>query len=203
MKKLNWIKFENKIKEISLRIFTPYEISIIFNVSLRSVHAFFNYYLNKEMILKIKKNYYCLKSFIPSDFFIASFVYQPSYISLETTLSYYGIIPETTYELISITPKKTFNFKFNKKSFVYHRIKKEFFFGYQLKDLNSERFFLADKEKAILDYLYFCFLKKKILNDRLTIDPKKFDKKKLNQYLARFENRNFQEYVREKLKKIL
>lgn len=203
MKKLNWLKFEEEIKKISLKIFTPYEISVIFNVSLRSVQAFFNYHLKKGMILKIRKNYYCLKSFPPFDYFISSFVYRPSYLSLETALSYYGLIPEITYEIISVTPKKTFSFKFAGKSFVYHRIKKEFFFGYRLGHLHGEKFYLAEEEKAILDYLYFCFLKKKIFNERLTIEKKIIDREKLIDYLTKFKNNDFEKFVRKKLKKIL
>ncbi len=109
---------------------------------------------------------------MPSDFEIANYLYQPSYLSLETALSFYGIIPEAVYDIISITTKKTTSFSFNGKNFLYHKIKKDFYFGYDLILANGQKIYLATYEKAILDYSYFCFLKKKVWNERFYLDKK-------------------------------
>ena len=41
---------------------------------------------------------------------LASVIYRPSYISLFTALSRYGLIPETVVRIQSISPKKTTEF---------------------------------------------------------------------------------------------
>jgi predicted transcriptional regulator of viral defense system len=39
--------------------------------------------------------------------FTATRIYQPAYLSLETALSYHGLIPEGVYTLICVSPRKT------------------------------------------------------------------------------------------------
>ena len=48
---------------------------------------------------------------MPESFLIANHLRGPSYVSLETALSYWGFIPERTYEISSITvkPSKKYN----------------------------------------------------------------------------------------------
>ena len=41
---------------------------------------------------------------------VANKIYSPSYISLETALSYYGLIPESVYALTSVSTRKTISF---------------------------------------------------------------------------------------------
>lgn len=46
---------------------------------------------------------------MPESFLIANHLRGPSYVSLETALSYWGFIPERTYEISSITVKPSKN----------------------------------------------------------------------------------------------
>lgn len=201
MKKLNWIQFNDELKRRNFKIFSPKEITNLFNISPRSVQAFLNYYQKKGKILKIRNNFYCLSDFLPSDFEIANYLYQPSYLSLETALSFYGMIPEVVYDIISITTKKTTFFSFNGKNFHYHKIKRDLYFGYDLISINNQKVYLATYEKAILDYGYFCFLKKKIWNERFFIDKKRLNFNKLKEYLVRFNSDDFDQFIINQLKK--
>ena len=42
-----------------------------------------------------------------NDFLLANFLYQPSYISLESALSFFGIVTGFAYQITSLTTKKT------------------------------------------------------------------------------------------------
>lgn len=91
---------------------------------------------------------YLLKN--TNDFSKSNFLYQPSYISLESALSFYSIITQFSYEITAITIKKTKSINIDEKAFSYTKIKPDFFFGYE----NKGEFLIATPEKALLDYLY-------------------------------------------------
>lgn len=74
-------------------------------------------------------------------------------MSLETALSYYGLIPEAVFSINSITTLKTNKFENELGVFNYSNIKSNLFFGYQLIK-NTFTFQIAEIEKTILDYFY-------------------------------------------------
>lgn len=85
---------------------------------------------------------------------IASVLYQPSYLSLESALSFYGFIPEMVYAYVSVTGKTTRTFNNEFGHFIYRHIKSELFWGYREIKTDSGRYLMAEPEKAVLDYLY-------------------------------------------------
>ncbi len=90
-----------------------------------------------------------------SNYFLANFLYSPSYISLEYALSYYNLIPEKVVQVTSVTTKKTQSFTNQFATFMYHKIRTDYFFGYQLaEDEFGQHFYIAVPEKALLDLLY-------------------------------------------------
>jgi predicted transcriptional regulator of viral defense system len=116
--------------------------STLFSVVKRLVKA--------GVLLKLEKNKYLLKDAKVSDFALANFLYQPSYISFESALNFYGILSQFPYEISSATTKKTAKKKFEGKIFTYTEIKKDLFWGYEKKD----NFIIALPEKTLLDQLY-------------------------------------------------
>ncbi len=115
------------------------------------------YWQNKGYIQRIRNGYYVFSSTIKNEcflFFTANKIYKPSYISFESALAYYGIIPEGVFLQTSATTLKTNYFKTSLGDFSYKRIKNELFFGYKLIQQNGLTFKIASIEKAILDSLY-------------------------------------------------
>jgi len=106
--------------------------------------------LEAKVLIKIEKNKYLLKDAKINDFALANFIYQPSYVSFESALNFYGILSQFPYEVSSATTKKTTEKVFQGKVFVYTHIKKDLFWGYEKK----ENFLIALPEKALLDQLY-------------------------------------------------
>lgn len=170
-----------------ITILSPIEFQRIFNVSESAAGAFLNRYSDGKVLVKLRNGLYAVTSRQISDFEIANKVYKPSYISFEFALSYYGIIPETVYSITSATTKITRNFEVMNKSFEYHKIKKKAFTGYNPEKAGDATILLADKEKALTDYLYFVSLKKKGMNDRLNL--KGLSKRKIKFYAKLFESK--------------
>lgn len=108
--------------------------------------------LEKNKILKklIKGKYLFLLK-LTGDFTIANFLYQPSYVSMESALSFYSIITGFPYQITSITIKKPKEFTVDKKDYSYSQISTNLFWGWEKK----EDFLIATPEKALLDYAYF------------------------------------------------
>src|SRR3990167_1954479 len=86
-----------------------------------------------------------------NDFEIANFLYQPSYISLESALSYYGILAQFSYSVTSVSTKKSKKVVINAKEYSYSTIKDELFAGY----VKLDSFLIATREKGLLDMVYF------------------------------------------------
>jgi hypothetical protein len=83
-------------------------------------------------------------------------VYPPAYISMESALSYYGIIPEGVFSITAIATHKTRAFLVDDTSFIFRTMKPSLFFGYTFRHApNGMPYSLAYPEKALLDWLYF------------------------------------------------
>jgi len=117
--------------------------------------------LSKKGIIKpIKQGVYllnedlCLRSY--SKEILANLIYGPSYISLETALSYYGFIPERVTTTTSICIGRGKSFSTPAGEFEYYHIKDSIYSpGVQLKEVFSEVFCqYATPEKALLDFLH-------------------------------------------------
>ena len=144
--KLNWALTSEKLQNKKISLFTPSGFFSILNVSENAGKSLLSTYTRKGFFIKIKNGFYIIKNSKISDFEIANKIYKPSYVSFETALSYHNILPETVYSVTSATSKASRNYIILNKSFVYHRIKKELFFGYNTININGQTIWMADKE---------------------------------------------------------
>lgn len=180
MKKLNVISVQNRLLALKIRVFSVADFARIFEVQPVTAQAFLSFNSRKGLFTKITRGIYAFVLNPPDKFETANYLYKPSYISFETALSYHGIIPETVYTITSATTKPFKEFNVQEQSYQYRHIKKELFFGYTPTRTRGKILLIADKEKALLDYLYFSSLKKQPLNER--IDLSKIDKQKFGKY---------------------
>jgi predicted transcriptional regulator of viral defense system len=127
-------------------------------------------------------------------YYLANKIYEPSYISLESGLAYYGFIPEAVYKTTSVTTKKTSGFQQDNIVFNYRSIHSKFYFGYTLVNWKNVAIKIAEPEKVIIDYFY---LNTEINTaDRIqdmrfnTIAMnKQIDWNKIDRYLSIYENK--------------
>lgn len=114
-------------------------------------------WVKKSYIHTITRGYYILGE-TPKDNsimqIIANSIYKPSYISLETVLHRYGIIPEYPFTITSISTKKTKKFDTDFWNYSYNTVKPDLFWWYDIQKNWKEKILIADLEKAIIDFLY-------------------------------------------------
>lgn len=89
----------------------------------------------------------------PSPFLIANHLRGPSYVSLESALSYWGMIPEKTYEISSVSIKTSKTYKSEVGRFSYQQVKTPYYtYGIKKVSYSSKQSFLiASAEKALCD----------------------------------------------------
>lgn len=105
----------------------------------------------------LKKGLYIAGSAVtdkkPDVMLIANHLLGPSYVSMETALSYYGLIPERVYETSSMTTKASRSFNTVMGLFTYTRLSLPYYsFGLQMLRLPSNQYaIIASPEKALCD----------------------------------------------------
>ncbi len=110
-------------------------------------------------LIKLKKGLYVLaqphRKVKPHPFLIANTIKKASYVSMQSALGYYGIIPEYVPVVTSITTLRPEELNTPLGRFVFHHVKKDWFHDYRQIDLHSDqRAFIAVPEKALLDLVY-------------------------------------------------
>ena len=89
----------------------------------------------------------------PEPFLIANHLWGPSYVSMESALSYWGLIPERVYEISSVTIKtaKTYKTLVGRYSY-FHAASSYYPFGMKSVSLTAKQVVLiASPEKALCD----------------------------------------------------
>lgn len=142
--------------EIQGNIFTFLDVIKHFpNESLQAIKVQLARFVKKKWLTRIKKGLYCFNLEIIDALELANRLYQPSYISLETALNFYGIIPDIPQTVTSVTLTTTKRIHNQFGAFAYTKIKPKLFFGFiKVKSPTGAFFNLAKREKALLDYFY-------------------------------------------------
>lgn len=175
METLSITKIIRKLSGKSIPLFSLNELGGILEIDNRqSLYKRIDRLIKAEILDKLVKGKYYFTLHDVNDFTIANFLYQPSYISMQSALSFHSIMTGFPYQITSISIKKPKSFVISEKDFVYSKITPKLFWGWEKK----ENFLIAKPEKALLDYIYFA--SKGLANlDWEEIDTTALDKKLL------------------------
>jgi predicted transcriptional regulator of viral defense system len=193
---MNYLEFSRKIADYPL--FSTKDLRLIFGADFKK--SFLNkleYWQKKHYLIQLRKSLYILGYLRHSvdPLILASKMYPPAYVSLETALAYYGIIPEAVFTVTSVTSRETKTFSNDFGKFTYQKIKKSTFGGYETitKKEFGISYNLAVPEKALMDFFY---LNRNILDGTQTqfegyrfSEDFKYSKKKLMQFAKAFKNK--------------
>lgn len=174
---MNWHNFSETMRRKNILLFSALDVRRVFSMSESAATFLLYRYAKKGFITRIKRGLYVFPDSLPHDLYIANKLYEPSYVSLEFALSYHRIIPETVYEVTSVTSKSTRRFETLGKIFSYRRIARRAFTGYVVVQQQGCSFAIADPEKAFIDTLYY-----RLLAGHDSLD--RFDKEKINKEKA-------------------
>ncbi|MFC1522296.1 type IV toxin-antitoxin system AbiEi family antitoxin domain-containing protein [Elusimicrobiota bacterium] len=189
---MKWLSVRETLENSGISVFTDKEFRQLLGLSPSAAKFMLIRYTARGLLTRLRRGLYCIRDSSPSSFVLANRLYKPSYISMETALSYYHLIPESVHAVVSVSAKPTREFDVMGTAYIYRTIKRDSYRGYRMIKIGNENVLLAEKEKALADYLYFAFLKKGVLSERLNI--KGINRKLLVQYIKAFNNPRFKEW---------
>lgn len=139
---------------------TDLELDTLMDGSPDSRYSKVKRLLAKGSLLHVRRGLYCLPDKQKTHpFELAQYIYGPSYISLESALSFHHLIPEAVYTVTSVTSKRSKEFNTPLGMFSYQHLPPEgFYTQVNLQTENGYSFFIAKPWKAICDYVY-CYKK--------------------------------------------
>lgn len=111
-------------------------------------------------IIRLKKGLYVASPRISrmelSPFLLANHIYGPSYVSMQTALRYYGLIPEAVYSVQSMTTGVARDYKNSVGTFNYIHVPARYYsIGVTMKEEADATFMIATPEKALCDLMIF------------------------------------------------
>ena len=116
-------------------------------------------WVNAGKVYQLRRGLYALappyQQTKPHPFLVANQLVRPSYVSLQSALAYYGLIPEYVPVTTSVTSDRPHEFATPLGKYQFHKVKTERFFAFNLEDLgNGQNAYIALPEKALLDLVY-------------------------------------------------
>jgi len=133
-------------------VFTSKDVALIWKeTNLDTIKARINYYVKKGKLHSLRRGIY-VKDKNYNRFELATKIYTPSYISLETVLQKQGIIFQH-YDSIFVISYLAREIICDNQKYIFKKIKNKALFA-NLGIEKKENYFIATKERAFLDALY-------------------------------------------------
>ncbi|MBI5882395.1 MAG: hypothetical protein HZB91_04750 [Elusimicrobia bacterium] len=192
-----------RLRAQRLFLFSPDDVGLLFPGEIRSTRLLqLHQWAKKGWVRRLKRGLYELAypehAALP-DLHIANRLYEPSYVSLDTALSHYQIIPETAAQVTSVTTKATRRLRNFHGLFSYFTVRPAAFIGYGVVHWQGCSVKLAEPEKALVDRLYAALRRGERLNipeDRWDIGRiRKMKRRRLMDYAEAFGRAGLKERI--------
>ncbi|MFA6185918.1 MAG: type IV toxin-antitoxin system AbiEi family antitoxin domain-containing protein [Phycisphaerae bacterium] len=152
------MNFENLVNKVSnLSCFTVRFLAA--GQNLPQVRLQISRWVRDGRLIKLHKGLYVLaeayRKITPEKFCVANQLKSASYISLQSALSFYGLIPEYVPQISSVTTGRPQTIETPLGRFDFRNISKKFFYGFKRIELAAgQNAFIACPEKALLDLVH-------------------------------------------------
>jgi predicted transcriptional regulator of viral defense system len=154
------MKFRELLKLIGEEPIFTSSLLMAGNISASSVRQQISRWVSEDKILQIKRGLYAIarpyRNKESHPFLIANMIKKASYISLQSAMEYYDIIPEYAPNITSVTTGRPEEINIKPGKFIFKHLKKNLFWGYTEKEIvKGTSIFISTPEKALLDLIYF------------------------------------------------
>ena len=139
-----------KLLKAQSPFFSVASLQAMFNLTRESARTTAARLAKRGVLVRLQRDLYALANGKYSLFSLANALHQPSVISLETALNYWGIIVQVPQTIFSIG-LKSYQCVNENTQFIYRSVQPGLFRFGQTK---TEDFFIVEPEKALLDTLY-------------------------------------------------
>lgn len=176
--------FYAKLRSLQSQYLSQTELKYVLDGTEDSRFAKIKRAVANGLLIRVRQGLYCLGEDLrqekPHSYVLADRIYGPSFISLESALSYHGLIPEGVKVISSVTGRRRNYFSTPLGDYFYSKVPpNNFMLSVQRVVEGNAVFFMASPWRAITDYVY-CYKKnwRSILPlvDSLRIDPEAIPK---------------------------
>lgn len=143
-----WLNFFKARRDI--KIFQINHLKLLTSLNDHALRVSLSRLTKKDVIRRICRGFYANPLNPPTLEEISAQIYQPSYISLESALSSYGVLSQIPRVLTCVTTQLPRVFKTGFGVIEYRQVKGLYFTGF----IKKNNYHFAEKEKAVADYLY-------------------------------------------------
>ncbi len=191
MSSISILKVITTLNNLGIKVVTSSSLSKILDINNENtIYKIIERLEKNKLINRLIKGKYTVSNVNLSDFEKANLILSPSYISLESALNYYGVLPQFTYSITSVTTQKSKRFEIGGKEYEYTKISRNFYSDFVKKD----NFLIATPEKALVDLIYLA--SKKLRKVELTdLDMSIIDWDAFNKLRVQINYIPFQNYL--------
>jgi len=152
------MEFETVLKIIDTDPVFETSLFLSGNTNPKIVRLQLSRWVRSGRIFQLRRGLYTLappfQKIKPHPFLVANRLQKASYVSLQSALAYYGLIPEIVNSTVNVTTRRPERLETPLGNFEFRHIKPDLFFGYQMIDLGRQQALVAKPEKALLDLVY-------------------------------------------------
>lgn len=150
---------EKTIRELPSDYITAAELATILPVNDNARYAQIKRALAQGYLIRLRRGVYRRAGYLERTkahpFEVAQHLYWPSYISLESALSFHGLIPEAVYNTTCVTTQRSKSFDNNLGVYDYKRLPEmDFFIDVKRIQEQQSVYFIANPWKALCDFVY-------------------------------------------------
>ncbi|MBA4384374.1 MAG: hypothetical protein C0410_06535 [Anaerolinea sp.] len=128
------------------------------NINPQIVHLQLSRWVNSGRIYQLRRGLYSIappyQKIKPHPFLVANYLQKASYVSLQSALSYYGLIPEVVNITTSVSTGRPERLETPLGIYNFRHLKTDLLFGYHMTNLGDQSALVASPEKALLDLIY-------------------------------------------------
>ena len=151
------MKFSNFRHLVTAPIFSDYQIKRLFSDEPKThINIQLSRWVKTGKLIRLKRGLFIFPDTKPEEFLLANLLYRPSYVSLEAALNVFGLIPDVTQNITSITPITSKTIRTPLGTYLYSKIASPLYFGFEKRrdPLTGWWYDVALPEKALLDFIY-------------------------------------------------
>ncbi len=154
---------ENQLRQLKSDYVTASELSVILSVQDNARHAQVKRALAQGYLVRLRRGLYRRADYLervkPHPFEMSQYLLWPSYVSLESALSYRGLIPEAVYKTTCVTSKRPQIIENDYGIFEFKKMpNNNFMLGVERIEEGESIYLVATAWKALCDYVY-CYKK--------------------------------------------
>ncbi len=152
------MEFDSLLKLVSDDPVFESSLLLAGNINPQIVRLQLSRWVNSGRIYQLRRGLYSIappyQKINPHPYLVANHLQKASYVSLQSALAYYGLIPEVMNITTSVSTGRPERLETPLGIYDFRHLKTDLLFGYQMINLGDQSALVATPEKALLDLIY-------------------------------------------------